>query len=85
MSHGTWKYVENQIDNATKRSRKRMKEIAIHHRDTVAESDLPIGGTLLARIDAALNPFLAAYQGWLGLRAQFKGATLTFQQALDRL
>lgn len=85
MPDDTWKYVENQFDNSTKNSKKRMKELAIFHRDAVHGSSLPISAPMVSRTVAALPPFMTAYNSWLTARVQFKMATAALDAALTHL
>jgi hypothetical protein len=85
MADADWHYLENQFDNATKKSRKRMKSIGQQHKDSLSEAPATIKAALIARITPPFDAFLAKYNVWVNLKANRKGAVLVFEGLLEHL
>jgi hypothetical protein len=85
MADADWHYLENQFDNSTKQSKKRMKNQAQHHRDALVAAPAGIKTALIARLTPPHEAFLNKYNQWVNLRAQRKGAGLTLEELLAKL
>jgi hypothetical protein len=87
MADIIWHYLENQFDNATKDSRKRMNIIVS---DFAAKLALRAGEhATLTTIHTAFAPQAAAwtsiYSAWRNKKAEYRGATQTFTNLLVAL
>lgn len=84
MADQTWHYLENQFDNSTRNSRKRMNILIEDH---AAKLTAGAGGnaTVAAARTALVTPrtnWQSAYQSWRNASAAYQAATLTLENAL---
>lgn len=82
MAHELWHYAENQFDNVTKNSKRRMNIISADHLSKLEaeQSDADIHG-LFHRFEPLRAEYVARYDSWLKARGIYKGAT----QKMDEL
>lgn len=87
MSATIWHYLENQFDNSTKNSRKRMNIILSDH---IAKLSARLGehatiAGLVGPTQGVMNTWSARYSDWRNKQAAYRSATKAVQDLLDAL
>jgi len=86
MATETWHYQENQFDNATEGSFKKMNIInADHFAKLQAQQADPDIAALLARTTPPHNNYNSRYSGWLSASGIYKGETSRVEEHLQEL
>jgi hypothetical protein len=87
MSATVWHFLENQFDNSTKNSRKRMNIILTDHLAKVFArlSEHATITALVSPTQAVANTWTTRYTDWRNKLASYRGASQTMQNLLDAL
>lgn len=85
MAEETWHYLENQFDNTTKTSQKRMHAQALFHGNALANAPAGIVNALNGRLLSARTPYDTKYALWQNFRGQLKGATQSQDESFAAL
>jgi len=86
MAAELWHFAENQFDNATKKSRKRMNILIQDHIAKLkAELDDPDIAFLYERTLPVEQEWTKRYTGWKTAKGIYKGETNRFEALLDKL
>lgn len=86
MGTNVWHYAENQFDNCTKQSKKRMNRIsADHEAKLLAGNEDPVIAELAGRFSPVRTAFSNAYVAAISANAVYKGKTLYFENMKKEL
>ena len=86
MSTQTWSPTENQFDNGTKNSKKKMNIISSDHDSKLhAQIGNPLIAVLFSFFHAIRLMYLAKYTQWKSTVAAYHGATVNFEQLIAQL
>jgi len=86
MAHELWHYAENQFDNVTKTSKKRMNIISSDHLSKLQaeQSDADIHD-LFHRFETVRAEYASRYDSWLKAKGIYKGATQNMDEIQQTL
>lgn len=85
MNDLTWHYTENQFDNSTKGSKRRMKLMGQRHQAALDNAPVGIKAALLARVTPPYEAFAEKYDEWVNQRGTLSGAVVAYQGLLGQL
>lgn len=86
MAKNIWHYQENQFDNATENSNKRMNILASDHKSRLAgESFEPVISELLKRFEPVQTEYELKYSEWITSKGFYKGETARIDNYLEEL
>ena len=86
METQTWSPTENQFDNGTKNSKKKMNIISSDHDSKLhAQISNPLIAVLFSFFHAIRLMYLAKYTQWKSTVAAYHGATVNFEQLIAQL
>lgn len=86
MSTQTWSPTENQFDNGTKNSKKKMNILSSDHDSKLhAQMSNPLIAVLFSFFNPIRLMYLAKYTQWKSTVAAYHGATIAFEQLIAQL